>query len=69
MRGTLISLIVAFGVILAGCSSDKVESAESDFDENGNFTRADEMQEEWCEYNKGRDFAEKQCAEYWNEES
>jgi len=69
MRGTLIVLFITFTLIVGGCASDKVNSAESDFDENGNFKRADEMQKEWCEYNKGRDFAKKQCEEYWSNES
>jgi len=25
------------------------------------------MQESWCEYNEGRDFAKEQCEEFWSD--
>lgn len=54
-------IIVLSFLLLVGCDEDPNVLPD------GNVTteEAEIMQQSWCEYNEGRDFAKEQCKNYW----
>lgn len=54
MNKIILSLILA-GTLLSGVNT------VDQFDDEGNYKRADEMQASWCEFNEGRDIITNQC--------
>lgn len=54
-RAVIVALI--FLTVITGCSNQ----GQSQFDEEGNYLRSEEMRASWCDYNEGRDFVKDQC--------
>lgn len=59
MKKFLSVLIIVICFLIIG--GEGLAKGNTQFDEDGNFIRADEMQKEWCKYNKGRDIIKNQC--------
>lgn len=58
--------------LIIGCSTDNETTEDvTNTVADGIVTEeeAEMMQEEWCKYNEGKDFAAEQCEEYWEESS
>ncbi len=60
MKNIIIIVFVTF-LFTVGCS--EVETYYNNSPADGNVTQAESevMQQEWCDYNKGRDFAKGKC--------
>lgn len=60
--GLIIALIMGLFMVVGFNSYERVDTS-------GDWQWSDEnievMEKSWCDYNYGRDFAEKNCVEYW----
>ena len=58
-------ILLAVLTVLMACDGDNESSIYSGEVITDDQVKA--MQESWCKYNEGRDFAKEQCEEFWNE--
>lgn len=64
MKKIILTISLFITILGSGCTNTAPEEVVNPFfDENGNPTQetVEAMENEWCEYNKGRDFAEGRC--------